>query len=337
MSIEDTSSEAFTPAEAAYFKSGGADTSGLDLDSSEKGSTAGDNDNVGNSVTETKEPASDEAEGDGEDDGEEVVVVGKDGKPRVNGRFVPHAAMHKERERRKATEAELQATRERFSRADERLAVLNDILGQAEAPAKPSTAQADETPIDPQTDPLGALNQALKKISSLERTLTEGSKRQGEVESERALKSAYQNDAIRYVQEKPEFKDAYKFVIEGRHRELAAMGMSDANQRNAFIANEERGLVAQALQSQLSPSQMLHNLAIARGFKPAAAPPQQDAAQKIEQIAKGQRVAGVSLSGNGGSSGEGLTASGLADMSEEEFSSWRAKASKADVKRLLGG
>jgi hypothetical protein len=119
------------------------------------------------------------------------------------------------------------------------------------------------------------------------------------------------------------------------------MGMTDVAERNRFIANEERGLVAQAFRSRRSPAQMLYNLAVARGFTapaPSSATQQQaDPAQKVEQIARGQRVAGASLSGAGGSSGEGLTADALANMSEEEFAAMAAKLGNARMRQLLGG
>lgn len=345
------SSESFTPGELAYFQSGGKDTSALETEIASSGS--GD----GNGGQGTSAPSGDagdqnasgapregQDEGDaGEEDGEEVIVVGKDGKPRAtNGRFVPHAALHKERERHKLTKQELEQTRERQARADERLAVLNEILGQADGIDKGSTDKTKiDAPIDPETDPLGALSQALAKIKSLETEIATSKQSTQERETARAMQSAYMNDATRYLAEKPEFKDAYRFLIEGRHRELEAMGMGDANERNRFIANEERQLVAQAFQSRRSPAQMLHTLAVARGFKAQQQQQQQqqqsDPLKKIEQIAQGQRQAGASLSGAGGSSGEGLTAAALADMSEEEFASVAAKLGKSKLRQLLGG
>lgn len=334
-------SDAFTPAEAAYFSSKGTDTAALDAEIAGNGSNqaaGGDQQPGQGNAPANSEAAGGDPEGSDEE-GEEVVVVGKDGRPRVNGRFVPHQALHKERERHKSTKQELDSVREKQARADERLAVLNEILTQADAPAAPANGQQqDDQPVDPIADPIGALNQALRQIKTLEAKITDEQKRTGERESDRAMRTAYQQDALSYVKEKPEFGQAYKFLIDGRHRELEAMGMSDANQRNQFIANEERGLVAEAMRLKRSPSQMMHNLAIARGFAAKApADPVQDNAKKIEQIAAGQKAAGASLSNAGGSSGEGLTAAALADMSEEEFAAVSAKVGKAKIRQLLGG
>jgi antitoxin (DNA-binding transcriptional repressor) of toxin-antitoxin stability system len=330
-------SDDFSPAEAAYFSSKGADTSGLEAESGPAETPQAPASNEGNPAPPASHsPTGGPPEGpiDGVEDGEEVVIVGKDGKPRAqNGRFVPHQALHAERERRKATETELGTYREKMARADERLAVLNELMSKPEAQS-PTVA---EQPIDPEQDPIGALKQSYAKIAALEAKLTESTKTVEERESARAMVSAYQNDAARFVQEKPEFKDAYVHLMTGRHRELEAMGMTDAAERNRFIANEERQLVASAFQSRRSPAQMLYSLAVARGFSHTPAPAQPNHAAKIEAIAKGQRAAGVSLSAAGGSAGEGLTAAALADMSEEEFSAVAAKLGKSKLRQLMGG
>jgi len=342
------SSDDFTPAEAAYFSSKGADTSALEAEHAQTGQN-GAQESVshpaGTQDAQNADAQKTASDGLGEDDGEEVVVLGKDGKPRAtNGRFVPHQALHKERERRKGVETELMTVRERQARADERLAVLIEILSKADEPDQPrQVAPAKDTAMpDAATDPLGALAHALNKIASLEQTVQQSAKRQTEAEkaaaersSEVALRNAYQNDAIRYVKETPEFADAYRFLIQQRHSEFEAMGVTDIGERNNLIAQEERALVAQSIGSKRSPAQMLHNLAKARGFKAAA--PQPDPVQKIEQIARGQKTAGASLSGAGGSAGEGLTASALADMDEEQFAATVAKLGKAKMKQLLGG
>lgn len=350
MQTESAAFETLSPAEAAYFSSGGKDASGLMAEAPSDAPTepAGGNSSPQTAEVPSGQNAAPEGENQPHEEGdEEIIITGKDGKPRgKDGKFVPHQALHKERERRKATEAELMTVRERQARADERLAVLNEILSQGDSPA-PGQRQAQQPAqkIDAATDPLGALEQALEKIRNLESEITNSKTQTQERESARAMQSAYQNDAVRYLQEKPEFRDAYQFLIRQRHAELEAMGVSDARERNEFIANEERGLVAQAFQSRRSPAQMLHNLAIARGF--SFTPPQQerelaqqqkiDPVKKIEAIANGQKTAGASLSGAGGTSGEGLTTAALADMSEEEFASVLSKLGKAGMRKLLGG
>jgi hypothetical protein len=335
------SEESFSPAEAAYFSSRGADTTGLEAETAQGDSQAGDGVQGGSPTPSAQTGFSGAPEGqeqaDGDGDGDEVVIVDKNGNPRgKNGRFVPHQALHHERQRRKSVETELQATRERLARGDERLAVLNEILGKEEPAARASAAGVEQE-IDPNVDPLGALQLAYTKIKQLESKMQESSTQQQERENSRAMLSAYQNDAARFVQEKPEFQHAYSYLFAGRHRELEAMGMTDQAERNRFIANEERQIVSSAMQSRKSPAQMLYNLAVARGFSHSPAAPQQNDAQRLEHLAKAQRVAGSSLSSAGGTSGEGLTPAALANMSEEEFSTVAAKLGRAKMRQLMGG
>jgi hypothetical protein len=334
-------SEEFSPAEQAYFSSKGADTSGFEAESVTETPQApasnGGNGAPPASYSPTGGPPEGQEQPSGEDDGEEVVIVGKDGKPRsTNGRFVPHQALHAERERRKGVETELGTYREKMARADERLAVLNEMMTKADAPP----SRTPEAPIDPEVDPIGALKQSYQKIAALEKQLTESTTQQSERENARAMLSAYEQDARRFSQEKPEFADAYRYMFEVRHRQLDAIGLKDPAARNRFIADEERQLVSEAFKSRMSPAQMIYNLAVASGFShtpPAPAPAKPNHAEKIEQIAKGQRAAGVSLSSAGGSAGEGLTAAALADMSEEEFASVAAKLGKSKMRQLMGG
>ena len=102
-----------SPAEQAYFSSKGANPAGLET--SEPSPVTQE---AGPDPLSEAQPA---ANDDQVDAGE--VYIDENGKARsvVSGKFVPHGAFHKERERRKATEAELQTYREKMARADERL------------------------------------------------------------------------------------------------------------------------------------------------------------------------------------------------------------------------
>lgn len=328
------SSESFTPAEAAYFKSGGQDTAAL-----EQENAGGHPDLTSQNVT-SSDPvvAPKETTDDGIDNPDELVTIGADGKPRntANGRFVPHQAFHEVREKYKATRDELHSTREKMARADERLTVLNEILGKASEPANPGTPEPD-----PDTDPIGALNHAMKKIQALESQLTETKQQSEARENSKAMQDAYMRDAQSYLTETPEFKDAYSYLMSSRHQELEAAGVSDPMQRNRLIAQEERSIVQQAFQSHRSPAQMLHKIALARGYQPKAPDPAKDQANdpmtRINQLAQAQKTAGASLTNAGGTSGEGLTLAALADMDEEQFAAVSAKLGKAKMRELMGG
>lgn len=327
------SSESFTPAEAAYFKSGGTDTAALEAEN------AGSSSEIPNSSREGFSNAVEKpADGDIENP-DELVTLGPDGKPRDGkGRFVPHQAFHEVREKYKATRDELHSTKEKFARADERLAILNEVLGKAGEPA-PASAAADVMP-DPQVDPIGALQFATRKIQALESQLNETKQQAEDRENSRAMKDAYIRDAQAYLKQAPEFGEAYEYLVQSQHEELMATGMHDQARRMRMVAQQERAIVQQALDARISPAQMIHRMAIARGFKPASVPAKDaanDPMKRIGELAQAQKTAGASLTNAGGTSGEGLTLAALADMDEEQFAAVSAKLGKAKMRELMGG
>jgi|GEM_PF-3681360 len=368
--------ESFTAAEAAYFSSKGADTAGLD------GSASAD---VGASAGGAAQPAESSASAGAaaaaneggqaaqavtDEDGDLVITIDEQGRAKdaKTGRFVPHASLHRERERRKSVEAEFQVTREKYARAEERLAVLNEILaasnegasagadGDAAKQQKPKSV-FEEEPIDPAQDIFAAFDQQRRMNLELAKMMREGQEKQAQAQklteaekAEQSLIAAYRSDAQRFSAEKPEFKDAYTFLVKQRHAELEAFGITDAAQRNAQIQAEERQLAETALKQKLSPAAVLFKMAQARGFAPAAQveaaktqaqaagadAAQKEAAQKLDAIRRGQQ-ASASLSGAGGRGNEGLTLENLANMSDEEFAAVHSKLGKRAMKKLMQG
>lgn len=302
--------------------------------------------------------------GDEDDDGEEVVIVGKDGRPRAkSGKFVSHQALHKEREKHKATKAEMQSLRDKLARGEERLAILNEAFsssgqqpGQQQAkPETPKNPYEEET-IDAETDFMGWAKQMQRRAEYNFKAQTESQQMVAARDNFQRLTASYHDDARRFMAEEPQFADAYKHLVNARHIELKAMGMTDEAKRNAYIAQEETQLVIQAFQNGQRPSKVIYEFARARGFggnggapaQPAAAAPGAPAsqsaqlpnaaaaAQKIQQVRNGQAAA-QSLSNTAGGAAKTLTMDTLANMSDEEFAAAVDGMSKAQIRAILGG
>lgn len=341
-----TSSESLSPAEMAYFNSGGTDTEAVEK---EYGGAL----DLGSKPEPTAAPEAKQPDATDEDDDEEVTV-GPDGKPRdASGKYVSHQALHKERVRRKAAETEVLTYREKMARADERLAVLNEFLSKQDgtAPAtqaakapdgKPAAKAAevnplDEEPIDPEQDVFAALKQAQRQNKELLRRMTTKDESEKTQATENSFATAYRSDAQAFVAKTPDFKDAYVYLIEGLHKEMEAMGVTDVAARNAAIAQQEKDFVRQAMAAKKSPSEALYAVAKTRGYAgKAAAPATNSDASRLESVKRGQSAV-VSLTKAGGSSSDGLTLESLAGMSEEEFSRTLAKLSKTQRRELMGG
>jgi uncharacterized protein (DUF934 family) len=245
--------------------------------------------------------------------------------------------LHKERERRKSVEAEYLTVREKMARAEERLAVLNEVLQQPQAPQTAQAPEQEEMP-DPEKDIFAYVKWQAKEIERLKQTQTQVAERTQQQEGLQQLQRAYVQDAQTFAKDKPDFRDAYSHLANSRARELMALGYNEQQIRSQ-LTQEETQIVAQAFQQRRSPAAVLYEQALARGYTPkqaAAAAQAVNPAQKLETVARGQATQ-KSLSGAGGSSGEGLTVEALANMSESEFAEVQARIGKSKLRALMGG
>jgi hypothetical protein len=319
--------DALTPAEQAYFESGGTRTDGLVPEE-----TAG-NDVAASTEAAQAAPSEDEnaspPQGEADD-----PALGPDGKPKNPGQWVRHGALHAERERRKKAEAELQAERELRARFDERLKMY-DALQQ------PNAARAEEPP-DPNNDIFGYVRYLERKVADVEGKISETARLSESQRADMALKDAYFTDARNFIGKTPDFAAAYQHLLRSRDQELAMMGTADPQQRAAVIADEERSVVGRALQDGTSPAEFIYRLAKSRGYQspapdaPAARSGKAPVTEQIEVIQRGQAAA-KSLSTVGGAAGDTITPEALANMSDDEFRALFDRLSKSKQREMLGG
>lgn len=324
-------SEDFSPEEAAYFESGGSDTSALlgELSKGLEDAKQGNEAAAASSIQAEAKPATAATPA--------AQATQNDGQPKM----VPITALHEEREARKAEKARVEALERSLDLGNKRLELFLDAAG-----IKRPGAEAEEKPIDPEADLFGAFKQAMKKIDALEGKLTTGQKQTEAQNAERSMMDSYKSEASATVAQKPEFREAYVHLMQGRIQEYKELGYTDDKEIMGLLANEEKAIVAQANKSGRKPTDVIYNLAVARGFKAAQNQQQQanapsnavksDAEKQLEAIEKGQKASN-SLTGAGGSAGEGLTMQSLADMSQDEFEKTLGKLSKSEQRRLFGG
>lgn len=273
------------------------------------------------------------------------LTVGQDGKARdKHGRFVksvPHHVFHAKNEKLKTVAAELQAERERFFRADERLRVLNEAVAGSDKPK-----DGPETEIDPANDIFGAFRQLKSKYDALERQTSEKLGKIDEATTAQRSHAAFLDDAKRFQAAQTDFGDAFTHLIEGRHKELEMLGVTDKAKREAQISSEARELVRQAQEANQSPAERFYAIAKLRGYAPKAQeqatdPTKGPAAEAIARTAAAQN-ASLSLKGSGGGGPGGkLSLAALADMSDAEFiqtkDTFVAKNGKAAWDALMRG
>jgi hypothetical protein len=303
-----------------------------------------------------------EAKQKAEDEDHEAITIDEDGRARnAKGKFVPHAALHKERETHKATRAERDNLRVENAKVSERLAMLLQAL-EPERPAQQAAPEEPQiTPISVEDDLIGALKQmqefALKGRGQTAPEVRQLQQRIDGMEAHHqvtAISNRYASDvqaARANTAAMPGFEDAVRHLVMQQDAMLAAQGWTDPAARRNEIQAAERNFVLKAYKENANPAVRLYDMAKAVGWKPAAtngangangahngaAQPSQ-VEQRIDNIAKMQKSS-PSLSNVAGSGGDSLPSpQQVAAMSDEDFDAFVDKVGgmKAFERRYMG-
>ena len=240
---------------------------------------------------------------------------------------------------------------EKFTRGDERLRLLNEVM----AP-QPQQQAADEDPEpDPNEDVIAWANWSRRENGRLRDAISQTQGVVQETNADTAMRNNYVADVQAFARETPDFGPAYNHLITVRAQNLATQGYSEAEIRQ-IVHNEEKTLVQSAMAKGKRPASVIYDMAKQWGWRTPPAPAQVDPAaaaanggqaaqaapaakaepsvvDEIERIQKGQ-AAGKSLSDAGGAPND-LTVEALANMSDSEFTALYA-SKKGQIDGLLG-
>lgn len=245
----------------------------------------------------------------------------EDGKPQKG--HVPHAAMHKEREGRKAAERQ----------RDELLARIEAL--EASQP-KPEPVKVEPAPVaDEVPDAIlepEKFNEWLKGQFQKQDGNFEQLQREAE---ERRILATFTEQTQRARAAKPDYDTAVTQAMQNRVAEIRAMSPgATEDQISQHVNGEVRALVQQAIAQGQDATEMLYNVALARGYRPAESAAPADASRmqalkKAEQNTQG-------LASSSPSAGVGaLTIEALAKMSEPELAKVQ-KERPAEFARAMG-
>lgn len=243
--------------------------------------------------------------------------------------MVPHAALHEQRERRKAAENRARQLEIENARFKERFAIIDRLNEGQKAEAK-TTPNATE-------DLFGAVDHTVKSVESIVQRLDQQETERRELAKQSQLVGAYREDASRFEKDTPDFRDAYNYLLTTRISELQAFGYDDSAIRQT-LESEEIQIAQMAFQRGTSPAETIYKLAQGRGYSkkpPATDEAKKEAAAKLDTIERGQ-AQHKSLSPTGGSQGDvDMTAERLIALPLNEFEEWCNK-NPAKAKRLMG-
>jgi hypothetical protein len=227
----------------------------------------------------------------------------KDAKPPAG--YVPHGALHEERQRRKDLEAEIQKMNERFQQVLDRLA--------------PGAAKPEPQGPNYDDDPIGYVHTELQKTREVV------SKIEQERQADQQARTAQEQQAVvarqvagmvqQYIGEHPDYPEAYQYVQARRRADLETMGVAPAD--IAQVLEAEAGwLMSTALAQNRNPAEIVHQMAQKWGYqaKATAASGKDAATEKLETIERGMER---SKSLGAGTSAPNLQ--DLAQMDEDEF------------------
>ena len=258
------------------------------------------------------------------------------------GRFVPHQALHAEREEHKKTKAKVEEVERHLAVLNDRWNTLLTLRQQQEQPK-----QEEQAPPDPEQDIFGYTKWQAEKMRALEEKIhsqeTQTRQQQEVAQQEQAIWNEWSQSAQTYAAEKPEFGDAVKWLSDFRGKQLQAMALVDERFANPAGVNEQinaelKAIIVAAKQKGISPAKVVHDLAVSYGFQAKAPDPAgMVLPEKLAGIASAQEAARTVGQVTGRTGGDAMTPESIAAMPPAEFERWAADPKNARLlDKMLG-
>jgi hypothetical protein len=235
--------------------------------------------------------------------------------------YVPQGALHQERERRKATEAQFQTLQQQLAELQAKLNPPPEIVIP-----------------DPILDPAGFKKFQIDQITQRAQERVEIERRQVEAQQQQAVMQRLAHDVSTFKATAPDYDNAFQHAVSVRKEELAFYGNSP-EQIAAQIEVDVQAIVQQAYSQGKNPAEMFYSYAKMRGYQGAApvVPQPSQAAAQVTALAQAQKQTASMATATGPSNDGGMTIETLSKMSEAEL----AKMPKADrdaaMRKVMGG
>lgn len=249
-------------------------------------------------------------------------------------------ALHEERKLRQERDAEVRKRDLEIAELKGKFSIIERLnMPVKEEPAKPLMAEEDI---------FGKVNQTGETVAQLQKRLDDADAATKAATEDATKRTTFVNnykaDAAKFETTKPDYRQAYDFILQSRAAELKAIGYDTPEALHNALTADEFAIAEMAFSKGKSPAEMLYALATQRGYKakdpaipdPDAKPGEGSAAERLAKIAEGQ-AANKSLGDLGGAApGGAMTAAQLIAMPMAEFEAWTAK-NPAKAKALMGG
>ena len=222
--------------------------------------------------------------------------------------FVPHGALHQEREKRKALEAEIAA-----------------IKASKEDAKPPEWA-------DPVTDPEGHRAWLEYKNSETTKQLEAIQNQTRQAEENKRLQDFAAQSAQEFIKTQPDYPEAFAWATQQITTALTEQGHA-MSEINGAIEGMVRENLVTAQRWGVNPAELLYFRAQKAGYKSAApAPDTRKAEEQVRAVERAQRATeGLGQGGGAAIKGE-KTAEDLAEMSQAAFN----ELSEEDLRAAMG-
>ncbi|MES1989061.1 MAG: hypothetical protein V4440_13725, partial [Pseudomonadota bacterium] len=168
---------------------------------------------------------------------------------------------------------------------------------------------------DPNEDPLGyqsyQLDHLNRTVTAQQKYLEQQAKAYQEQQAIASLDNAYKASAAEFMQQTPDFPEAYRFLEQSRIKEYMELGYSPA-EASELLRQDERALAAKSFKERVNPAARIYAAAKVRGFN-------MQTESKLEKVSQGMQK-GKSLPRVGGKNIEKeYDIAHINEMSEVEF------------------
>lgn len=251
------------------------------------------------------------------------------------GKFVPHGALHAEREEHKKTRAEMQELRDFKIRMEERWRLAEELAAKEEP--------KQEQPPNPDEDIFAYARWQAQKTAELEQKLAERAQaeqqQQLQQRQEQAVWSHWNASVQSFAAENKDFGNAAKWLSEFRDKQLQTLSaadpqFADVGTRTRQIEQELRSIVINAAQRGQNPAATIYQIAQGYGYKPSNV----ELPEQLQRVQKAQDASRSISQASGRSGADEVTPEMIANMSDTEFTAWYAKSGNAArLDRLMQG
>lgn len=197
----------------------------------------------------------------------------------------------------------LKAERAKTRQLQERMDALEAKMS---APVAPVAKADDQSPPDPEVDPVGAIKYWAEYAKKAQSADADFAKKQGETAQETKTRQALgqwaADQEADFSEDTPDYPEAYKHFVKTRQEELKEEGYKPGEVSAAF-SSEMMALIKRCKQNDKSPAEAVYKLAQKRGY--SLEKPVDKNSKALQQVERGQ-AANRSLSSGGRPQGSGV-------------------------------